>query len=70
MARLTAYQRAIHLLRQHGPMTPADFAAAMWPTALRYVNEVSFYTDAGKFLTGMERRGLVWKNGRKYDVKM
>jgi len=65
---MTAYQKAINLLREHGPMNAATFAVLMWP---RVSSQTDISVKAGEFLTEMRRRGLIQKNGwGKYYVKM
>lgn len=67
---MTAYQRAVALFAQRGPMSSQDFASIMWPTRAKYESPTMLYTDAGRFLTEMQKRDLVRRNGqRQYYVR-
>lgn len=67
---MTAHQKAVALLMQHGPMNSHEFARAMWPTRAKRESPTILYIDAGRFLTEMKKRGLVRRNGqREYYVR-
>jgi len=68
---MTAYQRAVALFAERGPMNSHEFAPIMWPIAWKYCESKNrFFTETGYFLTDMKRRGLLRRNGqRQYYVR-